>query len=291
MELQTEVIDRQEKRFTAGLILMALLLLVAFFIYGLLRKNQRAKRLIADQNLTLVNKNAEIQAMNDQHENLLHLVVHDLRSPLNKIEGLVTILKLEGALTSNQLQLVQMLEDVTRKGKSFISEFLEKSQIEYRSKQPNKQQFNLRELLEEIQREYTPQASNKEIQLQYDFKLPQQPAYSDKGLLYHIIINLLSNAIKYSPTGKQIYLKAWNQGKALHFCIKDEGQGFSERDKQSLFKKFQKLSAQPIGAESSIGLGLFLTKTLVDALKGKIELESEAGKGASFTLTFYEVFN
>ena len=66
----------------------------------------------------------------------------------------------------------------------------------------------------------------------------------------------------------------------------DEGPGFSESDLKKVFGKFQKLSARPTGAESSSGLGLFITKTIVDKLNGSINLESELGKGSTFIVKF-----
>ena len=291
MEGQAGVIDRQEKFFAAGMMMIFFLLAISFFILWLLRRNQSARKLITEQNAALISKNEEIQAMSDQQENLLHLVVHDLRSPLNKIEGLVNILRMEGGLTASQQELVKLMEDVSKKSKSFISEFLETSQVQYRSKQPKKEYFDLKQLLEEIRNEYTPHASKKEIEIVTEFNLPDQLAFSDKGLLYHIIINLLSNAIKYSPTNTRIEFRAWNEGDKLSLLIKDEGLGFDETDKQAIFKKFQRLSAKPIGPESSTGLGLYLTKILVDSLNGKISLESEEKKGSTFTIFFNNVFN
>jgi signal transduction histidine kinase len=291
MEMQAEVIDRQENFFIYGIILIVGLLAISFFIYALLRRNQSIRRLISVQNETLKNKNEEIQAISDQQENLMHLVVHDLRSPLNKIEGLVNVLRLEGNLNASQVELVKMMEEVSQKSKSFISEFLETTQIQYRSRQPKKEFFETLPFLEAIQKEYGPQASKKEIELSCNFDTLPQRTYSDEGLLYHIIINLLSNAIKYSPPHTHIQFNVWSEGQDMHLFIKDEGQGFSEVDKQSLYKKFQRLSAQPIGPETSTGLGLFLTKMLVDSLDGKITLESEEKKGSTFTLVFSDIYN
>jgi signal transduction histidine kinase len=115
--------------------------------------------------------------------------VHDLRSPLNKIEGLVN---------ASQVELVKMMEEMSKKSKSFISEFLETTQIQYRSRQPKKEFFETLSFVEAIQKEYAPQAFKKEIELSCNVDTSPQRTYSDEGLLYHIIINLLSNAIKYS---------------------------------------------------------------------------------------------
>ncbi len=73
---------------------------------------------------------------------------------------------------------------------------------------------------------------------------------------------------------------------SLEISIKDQGQGFSERDKLQLFQKFKKLSARPTAGESSNGLGLAIVKTLVDRMKGSIDLISDQGKGSQFILKF-----
>lgn len=290
MELQASVIDRQQKQFAAVLILSFMLVIVVVTIYALLRKNQRSQKIIRQQNQVLKEKNEEIQSMSDQQEDLVHLVVHDLRSPLNKIEGLATIMKLEGALSDSQQNILNLIDEVTRTGKSFISEFLENTQMQYRSRQPQREAFDLRALLEEVHREYMPQAQNKHIELKCEINLPEQPALSDRGLLYHILINLVSNAIKYSPPFKSVILHARNEGSTLLLEVRDHGQGFSEHDKKVMYQRFQKLSAQPIAAEKSTGLGLFLTKMLVESLGGKISLESEVGRGSVFTLSFEDVY-
>ena len=290
IELQAEIIDRQESLFSAGLVLIMTLLAISTYILWLLQKNQKAKRVITAQNENLINKNAEIQSISKQQENLIHLVVHDLRAPLNKIEGLANILRLGGGLNENQEHLLEMMERISRKSKIFIYEFLETSEVEYRSKQPSKEYFDLVLLIDEIKEEYTPLASKKEIEIVWDLKWLNQQAYSDKDLLYHIALNLLSNAIKYSPNNTQIQFVARRDGTSLNLSIKDQGQGFNVKDKQSIYKKYQKLSARPIGLDGSTGLGLFLTKVMVDALKGSISLESEVNKGSTFTLIFRDIF-
>ncbi len=290
MAIQAGVIESQQRLFMVGLALIIFLLAISFFIFWLLKKNQKTRRLISIQNASLKAKNEEIQAMSDLQENLMHLVAHDLRSPLDKIEGLINLLRLGDSLTSSQLELINRMEEVSINNKIFISEFLETSRIQHHSKQPKKEFFDLLLLLEEIQKEYAPLASKKEIEISYDFILPPKQAKSDRNLLYHIIINLLSNAIKYSTPNTQIQCKVWSKGSDLYLLIKDQGQGFTERDKELIFKKFQKLSAQPIGPENATGLGLFLTKILVDSLNGEIFLESEHLNGSTFTVFIKNVF-
>jgi signal transduction histidine kinase len=108
--------------------------------------------------------------------------------------------------------------------------------------------------------------------------------YGDKIILQDIIDEVLNNAIKYSPNGKSIYLKVSKNKCFVIIEVKNEGHGFSEEDKADLFKKFQKLSATPTGDEKATGLGLAYTKDYVDLHGGRIDLESELEKGATFTI-------
>ena len=108
----------------------------------------------------------------------------------------------------------------------------------------------------------------------------------DKDYLNRIVDNLISNAIKFSKKNSSIEVSAGHSSSDFWISVKDYGPGFSENDKAHLFQKFKKLSARPTAGETSNGLGLAIVKTLVDRLKGKIELISEQGKGSEFILRF-----
>ena len=104
-------------------------------------------------------------------------------------------------------------------------------------------------------------------------------------LLTSVIRNLLSNAFKFSPSGTTVKLNASETKDNVLITIKDQGQGFSKEDQQNIFKKFQKLSANPLHNEKSIGLGLYLVKLICNKINATIELKSEQNKGAEFTIT------
>jgi signal transduction histidine kinase len=106
--------------------------------------------------------------------------------------------------------------------------------------------------------------------------------YLDADYLGRIVDNLITNAIKFSNRNSTVEVAAGKSNGHIWISVKDQGQGFSEKDKMDLFQKFKKLSSQPTGGETSNGLGLAIVKTLVDRLKGSIELISEKGKGSEF---------
>jgi signal transduction histidine kinase len=90
--------------------------------------------------------------------------------------------------------------------------------------------------------------------------------------------------VKYSPLGKQISLVLTESDGMVRVAVSDEGVGFTDEDKKLLFQKFARLSARPTAGESSTGLGLSITKKIIDHMGGSIRLESERGKGSTFIL-------
>lgn len=108
---------------------------------------------------------------------------------------------------------------------------------------------------------------------------------ADKNSLKIIVENLVSNAIKYSPEGKPIRVNVWKDMKNVYVKVSDEGLGFSDEEKDKLFKRFQKLSARPTGNEISTGLGLSITKHLVELHGGRVWAESAGrNQGAMFVV-------
>jgi signal transduction histidine kinase len=114
---------------------------------------------------------------------------------------------------------------------------------------------------------------------------------ADPVRVQEIIDNLISNAIKYSPVGGSIGItvNSYSDSKGFDFVrfeVSDKGPGLTQEDKKKIFGKFQRLSAQPTGGESSTGLGLSIVKQLVELHNGKIWVESEFGQGSTFIAEF-----
>jgi signal transduction histidine kinase len=128
----------------------------------------------------------------------------------------------------------------------------------------------------------TKQLHRSKYEVSVDEILPRIMA--DRVRLKEIFINLLSNAIKYNRVNGNILAKSYKQGNTLVFMIKDEGPGISRKDRQILFKPYQRLGNTE-GNLSGLGLGLAISKTLIGLHKGKIWLRSRKGKGASFYIS------
>jgi signal transduction histidine kinase len=104
----------------------------------------------------------------------------------------------------------------------------------------------------------------------------------DEIAIRQILNNLVSNALKYSPAGKSTRIDLRRRNKHVVLSVQDQGPGLDENDQKRVFQKFQRLTPQPTGGESSTGLGLHITKQLVELHQGTIQLETEPGKGCNF---------
>jgi signal transduction histidine kinase len=228
----------------------------------------------------------ELLSLNTEKSNLISIVAHDLKSPLNQIKGLVSIIKMSSASMDKETSgYIQMIESSAIRLTNLIGKILDVEAIESKQLNLTIESVNFSELIQNIVSRYTIEAQRKKIQT-YTSIADNVLVKVDRSYAYQVIENLFSNAIKFSPTDKNIYINMnTHQNKAI-FEIRDEGPGLTADDKKKLFGKYQKLSAFPTANESSTGLGLSIVKRFVDAMNGEIWCVSEAGKGASFFVKF-----
>lgn len=242
-------------------------------------QNQR----ISEQNRVLSKRNEELADLNNEKDTLMNIVAHDLKSPLNRIQGLVSLIELSGNLTDEQIGYLNMLKNVTKSGNELISDLLDVNAIESDRQKIEFKKINVSHFLNDRISNFISAAKAKDIKL--TITAPDILYIdSDENLLGRIIDNLISNAIKFSPRGMAIEVSAAEKEGKMFFTVKDEGPGFSVADQEMLYQKFRKLSARPTAGESSNGLGLAIVKILTERLKGEVKLVSEQGKGSEFII-------
>lgn len=274
--------------------LFALLSIVGFLITLILFFQLRKRNLLITQqrediylkNEELINSSSEVrkqaaklQRINVDMQNLITIVAHDLKSPFNKIKGLVELIPLVGPVNGEQKELYKRLDSVIDSGRKLIRELNYLHEVEQAQLQPEKLEMN--QYLHEVLAEFQQTANKKHIRINLE-KTIDCSVEIDEGCLKRILDNLISNAIKFSEKRTNIWIKLSRDDDHFTVEVKDEGPGMTDEDKKLLFKRFQKLSARPTGDELSTGLGLSIVKDLVMKLNGKIEVESTPGKGSSF---------
>jgi signal transduction histidine kinase len=245
---------------------------------------QQQRGEIVRQNEKLSIRNHQLSELNHEKDTLMSIVAHDLKSPLNRIEGILYLMETEGNFNKKHLDYILMMKDATRSGLDLITDLLDVHMLE-ENVEPTYTTFDISEFLVEKIAGFQHRADMKQIHLNI-LRVENEDVYTDRDYLDRIFDNLLSNAIKFSSRNSTVDVSADRTENEFWISVKDHGPGFSEEDKELLFQKFKKLSARPTAGESSNGLGLAIVKILADRLKGKIELVSQPAKGSHFTVRF-----
>jgi signal transduction histidine kinase len=234
--------------------------------------------------IELAEANRLLQELNQQKSDFLTIASHDLKNPLSNVMMLSKLLRKEAEhLTAEEIiDFASDIQIITERMFKLVKKFLDVNALESGKITPIFAEKNISMLIKEIIHGFRPIAKNKTIQIIFDSKDENIIALTDEMMLTEIIDNLLSNALKYSPTGKTVIVRLRSIANGFSVAIQDQGQGISELDKKRLFKSFARLSALPTDGEDSSGLGLFITKKMVELLGGTIYCESTEGKGATF---------
>lgn len=279
--------------FISMIIVSMFLLIIGYLFY----RNQKTTRMLLGQkdqiyeqredikqkNEQLINRNAQLLTLNEEKNDLIKILAHDIRSPLSQIIMIANILSDEEkeGLVDKKDFLNQVSTNASRINE-MVAKILDIEGMENHSMKVLRERIDVRNILNEVKNRYAGSATKKQIQLAVGTCDDNYIIRTDHLLLTLVLENLISNAIKFSPHGTTVSLKVDCQYDGVVFKVADEGPGFTEEDKMKAFNRFQKLSAQPTGGEESIGLGLSIVKKYVGEMGGEVWLESEEGQGATF---------
>lgn len=240
------------------------------------------------QNKRLDTNAERLQKANKLKNEFLGMAAHDLKNPLSVISGFTDIILADKeTLTDEHVDFLETIQRGSKQMFGLISELLENARNDETELTLTKTSTDLDELLTSLTSSYRAALETKELTLNYATN-EKIEAIVDIDRMREIFDNLVSNAIKYSPLGKNIWIsltKDTSTGK-IRFIVRDEGQGMTKEDLESAFGRFQRLSAQPTGGESSNGLGLSIVKRLVELHDGDVWIESEYGHGCAFHVEF-----
>jgi len=253
----------------------------------LLDRNSAQKQELEDSSRELEETNSRLSALNHEKDEIMSLVAHDLRNPLNGIVGMCDLA--ESGSDSGQFQWKDFIRDVqssAQRMNTLIKNLLNASNLESGNGTTASTETDLQSLLEDTIDTFRSHVASKRISLKTEFShradlsIVTQPEW-----LSICLNNLLSNALKYSPPCGSVTIRTQvddDQDVTIDFI--DSGPGISVEDQKKLFGKFERLSAKPTNGESSTGLGLYLVRKICDRIHITIEVESRLGEGSRFTL-------
>jgi signal transduction histidine kinase/ligand-binding sensor domain-containing protein len=272
-----------------GLCFIGALTLVALTFIAVEARNQKKnialQALIDERTNELRLSNEELVQLNQEKNNLIGVVAHDLRSPLRQMMGLLTLVKMNVKIDETSNSYLDMVAKSALRLDDMIIKILDVDAIDSQQLNVKIEAVDLSAMCGLVVDRFSVDALRKRISIVRKID-PEIFVRADKDYLEQVIENLLSNAIKFSPFERHVFvsLQAWDDRVTCE--IRDQGPGLSEEDKKKLFGKYQKLSARPTDHEPSTGLGLSIVKKFVVAMNGEIACESEPGKGASFSISF-----
>ncbi|WP_434073640.1 ATP-binding protein [Moorella naiadis (nom. illeg.)] len=223
----------------------------------------------------------ELKALNHLKTQFLANMSHELRTPLNSIIGFSEMLadELFGKLNPTQKEYVEIVLRSSRHLLQVISDILDLARIEQGKIVLNKERVNLEELIQAVVTIIKPQANGRELELRVDIQ-PQLPQLAiDPVRIKQVLYNLLSNAIKFTAPAGKITLRAWYKKDEVAVSVRDTGIGIKPEDQQRVFDEFYQCESLYQRKFEGVGLGLPLSKKLIELHQGRIELQSKYGQG------------
>lgn len=253
---------------------------------------EQVNRQLSETNQELNEANEKLRELAEMKEEFLALTTHDLRSPLTVISGVISFFTSGrlGELTSEQKNMVSMMERNTQSLIELVNDLLDASKLESGTMRLELSSIDLSVLMDELRETMEPLAKEKGIVLEESLPPELPPVEADRPKLRRIIVNLLSNAIKFTPKGGRVSLKAEREGGRIRIYVTDTGVGIAPEDVERLFDKYEQARSRATRGEKGTGLGLYITRQLVELHGSRIEVNSQVGRGStfSFSLPIYE---
>lgn len=258
--------------------LLAIFICYYFFIpYRLIIENRRSWE--------YYQRNKLLTQVEELKSNFLRMMSHDLKTPLARIQGMIEIiLRKQENLSNEQKRAVRTIEDSTFELSEFIGSILNLGRIESKEIKLELKSKDINSLMNQVVKKCDYLAERKGIEIITEFE-PMFSVKADEDLIKQVFTNLVENAIKYSPDNTKILVSTEEQDGKIVVQVADQGRGIAKADLPNVFTKFyrtQDVVASDVGGS---GLGLYLAKYFVELHDGEIDVDSDLGKGSTFTVS------
>ncbi|PWR70474.1 two-component regulator propeller domain-containing protein [Methanospirillum stamsii] len=248
------------------------------------RRNEELENLVKTRTMELETAKEKAELANRAKTDFISNMSHELRTPLNAILGYAQILSRQNNLTDTQKKQVGTIQKSGEHLLRLINDILNMGRIESRNIELQVSDFHLPSMIQEIINIIRVKTDEKGLTFQYE-KPGLMPEYvnGDERKIQQIFLNLLSNAVRYTNTGSVSLAISYVEN-TLSVSVSDTGIGIPHEKKEQIFEPFTRLEAQGHTADG-VGLGLSITKELINLMHGTIDVDSEEGKGSRFSVT------
>ena len=258
---------------------MAILLVVITLIMVLFVRHAR----IVDY-ATLYRKQLEVDEMKDS---FISMASHELKSPLTVIRGYIEFLKEGNADAAQRSEYLRRIDLSAKELRQLVDDILDVSRIEMGRLRFAPEYIHPSEVLGEVVEMFQDNAKGKDLNLvlTIPYEVKDTGIRVDRGRLKQVMVNLVSNAVKYTIAGT-ITVEQKVVGDQIEISVRDSGIGMTAEEQNRLFSKFYRVEGKETAGVSGTGLGLWITKYIVEHMGGKISVESIKGEGSRFVVTF-----
>jgi PAS domain S-box-containing protein len=241
-----------------------------------------------------ITRRKEIEALYEQlrgldrlKNDLTHMIIHDLRTPLTSLLGGMQSMELLGELNADQREMLSVSISGGQTLLGMINDLLDISKLEDGSLKLDCADLRAADVAERALNQVAGLANTQQLSLVREIDPGVPPLHADGDKLVRTLVNLLGNAIKFTPAGGSVTLAVRRDEaeRAVLFQIRDTGEGIPREAFQRIFEKFGQVESRKAGRKMSTGLGLTFCKMVTEAHGGRIWVESELGRGSTFSFT------
>jgi PAS domain S-box-containing protein len=226
-------------------------------------------------------------AVDRMKSELISTVSHQLRTPMTSIKGYTDLLYLEtaGEINKAQRRFLSIIKSNADRLALLANDLLDISRIETGRIRLNPELIHMSAIIGEIAASLRGQIEGTDLSLKLDIPEGLPPIYGDRDRVTQILTNLIDNARHYTPAGGQITISAQVRGDFLQVSVADTGIGIAPEDQEKIFDRFYRADHPLVQEVAGTGLGLSIVKSFVEMHGGKIWVESEPGRGSTFSFT------
>jgi signal transduction histidine kinase len=232
----------------------------------------------------LAQANLALYESNRLKSDFLATMSHELRTPLNSILGFSDVLLTSDGLNDKQNRWLRNIKSSGDRLLALIKDILDLARIEAGKMQVRLAEFSIHDVCEGLTAMFRPLAERKNIDLRMQVEPDIPVVRQDVDKLYQILSNLLSNAIKFTPEGGRVLLKVEAGPQHVVLTVADSGVGIAREDQELIFEKFRQAGNPLTREHAGSGLGLSIVRELSKLLGGEVSLQSELGRGSTFTV-------
>lgn len=228
-----------------------------------------------------------VQHANQEKNRFISVISHELRIPMTSIRGYTDLLRQQavGPVNEQQRSFLETIRNNVDRMAALVSDLSDISRIESGRLKLEPRWLDLSSLVDEIIKTLRPKLDEKGHQLICELTAGLPEVFADPTRVSQVLTNLLTNAIKYTPSGGSIWVRVRRENGMIRLEVQDSGIGIAPEDQKRLFEQFFRSEDRAVREEQGWGLGLNVTKQLVELMGGSIGFSSQVGQGSTFWFT------